>query len=97
MIEDKHINRVSPNIITFYVRTDQFDGDGWAPQVKKVNGCFLEITAMDPLTEEVLYLPFRRHFTPEELVESIQPNRTTIIDIELVRLPSPDVFKAVKF
>ena len=99
LIEDKHINQVSPNIITYYLRTNAFNSDTntWEPRVASVNGCYLEISATEPLTDEVLYLPFRHQFTQDELVAFLQPNRTTVIDIEMIRLPSPGVFKAVKF
>ncbi len=92
-------NEISANIFTFYLRTDTFDSDTnkWTPQVPKINGCFLEITATEPETEEVLYLPFRYQFTKEQFEGFIQPHRTTVIDVTLARLPSPDVFRAVKF
>lgn len=99
LIEDKHVNGASPNVMTFYLRTDSFDSNSnqWEPQVPRVNGCNLEITATEPATDEILYLPFRWQFSKEELSAYIQPHRTTIIDIDLLRLPSPDVFRMVKY
>jgi hypothetical protein len=58
--------------------------------------CALEISAVDPETQEILYLPFRLELKTEQLMEWIQGHRTTIIDIEMQRLPSPNVFKIIK-
>ncbi len=98
LMEHKHINSVSPNIIVFYLRTNAFNtrkGD-WIPRVPDVNGSFLEVTAMEPETDEIVYLPFRYQFSREELIDFIQPDRTTVIDIELLRIPSDKVYTMVK-
>ena len=97
LIEDKHINTASPHIIVFYLRTDAFSAkEGtWVNAVKDVQGCFLEVSAVEPQTQEILYLPLRFEFTPEELESWIQGDRTTILDVELLRLPSPEVFTLV--
>jgi hypothetical protein len=39
----------------------------------------------------------RFEFSTDQLVEWIQGHRTTIIDVELFRLPSPNVFRLVQF
>jgi len=98
LIEDKHVNGCSPNILTFYLRTDAFSAEvgSWIPRVPEVNGCILEISAVEPQTNEILYLPLRFEFTPEELEAWIQGDRTTLIDVELLRLPSPSVFTMVR-
>ena len=99
LFEDKHLNEVTPNVLLFYLRTDAFTtkSKGWAPQVPEVQACALEITAVDPETNEVLYLPLRVELSTETLAQWIQGHRTTIIDVELLRLPSPNVFKIVSF
>jgi hypothetical protein len=51
---------------------------------------------VEPDTEEVLYLPMRFEFTAAELNQWIQKDRTTVIDVELLRLPSPKIFTMVK-
>lgn len=98
LIEDKHVNCRSPNIITFYLRTETFSkaADAWVSRVPEVDGCFLEISAVDPQTREILYLPLRFHFQPEELDSWISGNRTTIVDVQLLRLPSPALFTLKK-
>jgi hypothetical protein len=97
LIEDKHVNSSSPHIITFYLRTNAFSADAgaWVDRLRDVDGCFLEVSAVEPQTREILYLPLRFEFTAEELESWIHADRTTIIDVELLRLPSPEVFKLV--
>jgi hypothetical protein len=97
LIEDKHVNSSSPHIITFYLRTDAFSAEAgaWVPRVPDVHGCFLEVSAVEPQTREILYLPLRFEFASEELESWVQGDRTTLIDVELLRLPSPEVFKLV--
>ncbi|MBI1374565.1 MAG: hypothetical protein GC159_17750 [Phycisphaera sp.] len=101
LMEAKHVNSLTPGVITFYLRTDAFDEvadagkGGWTPRVPLVDGCYLEVSAAEPQTEDILYLPMRFEFTPQQLVEYIQPHRTTILDIVLLRLPSPDVYRMV--
>jgi hypothetical protein len=101
LFEDKHLNLVSPNILTFYLRTNAFDkkakDPNWFSQIPEVKACALEITAVDPETGEVLYLPFRLELDTEQLSQWIQGHRTTIMDVELLRLPSPDVFKMIPY
>lgn len=99
LFQDKHLNEKTPHCICFYLRTDAFDKnrDSWTARVPQVKGCFLEVSAVEPGTDEILYLPFRFEFTAKQLERWIQPHRTTIIDVELMRLPSPEVFRMVKF
>ena len=96
-MEDKHVNTSSPHIITFYLRTDAFSAEAgdWLPRVPEVQGCFLEISAVEPQTREILYLPLRFEFSAAELESWIVGDRTTLIDVELLRLPSPGIFTLV--
>ncbi|HYG23341.1 MAG TPA: hypothetical protein VEH04_11205 [Verrucomicrobiae bacterium] len=98
LFEDKHLNQVSGNIITFYLRTDAYVANRrkWVAMVPEVEMCALEVSAIETQTEEILYLPFRMKLKTEQLVQWIQGHRTTIIDIELLRLPSPNVFKMIR-
>jgi pimeloyl-ACP methyl ester carboxylesterase len=99
LFEDKHVNGLNPNIIVFYLRTDEFvdKKKGWVPRVPEVNGCYLEVSAVEPETQDILYLPMRYEFSAEQLNNWIQGHHTTVIDVELLRLPSPNVFKIVKY
>ncbi len=99
LFEDKHVNDVSPHIITFYLRTDPFSAEqnAWVPRIPAVNGSFLEVSGVEPETGEILYLPLRFEFTPTQLVQWIQGHRTAIVDVELFRLPSPEIFRLVRY
>lgn len=83
----------------FYVRTDTFspEAKAWLPQVPKVNGCFLEVSAVEPETQEILYLPMRFEFTAPQLDQWIRGHRTTLVDVELLRLPSPEIYRLVRY
>jgi hypothetical protein len=98
LFEDKHLNQVSPNILTFFLRTDAFVAakKKWVCQVEEVEMCALEISAVEPETGEILYLPLRLKLETNQLMEWIQGHRTTIIDVQLLRLPSPNVFKMIR-
>jgi hypothetical protein len=99
LFEDKHLNEKTPHILTFYLRTDAFVSKSkkWVPQVPEVKMCALEVSAVEPETGEILYLPLRLELSTDQLVQWIQGHRTTVIDIELLRLPSPGVFRLVPF
>lgn len=99
LFEDKHVNGVTPNVITFYLRMDAFTAKkkDWDPLLPQVQMCSLEITAVEPETEEILYLPLRLQMDTAQLMQWVQGDRTTIIDVELLRLPSPNVFKMIQY
>jgi hypothetical protein len=94
LFEDQHQNDHTPNTINFYLRTHRWQANppGWVSQLDTVNGVQLEIDAVDPLTQRVLFLPLRLQITAEALREWIVPHRTTIVDVTLVRLPHPVTF-----
>ncbi|NOY69091.1 MAG: alpha/beta hydrolase [Deltaproteobacteria bacterium] len=98
LIEDKHINKKSPNVIAFYLRVETFDIDQnkWVNQLEKAGAAWLEITAIEPETDFIQYVPFRIKLSKTLLKQWIQPHRTTIFDVELLRIPGPDVFKMTK-
>jgi len=99
LFEDKHVNERSPHIILFYLRTDEFVAarKRWVPRVPEVNGCYLEVSAVEPETGEILYLPMRFEFSAGQLNNWLQGHRTTVIDVELLRLPSPAVYMLKQF
>jgi hypothetical protein len=91
-MEHKHINHKTSNVIVFYMRTLAFDDGDWHARIPDVDGCYLEVTATEPETGEIMYLPFRFHFSREHLLNFIVPHQTTVIDIEMFRLPSDTVY-----
>ena len=94
LFEDSHKNGFTANTMDFYLRTNCWDdgAQSWTSRLGAVNGVSLEIDAVDPTTHRVLYLPLRLHITEEQLVGWIQPHRTTIIDVRLMRLPHKVAF-----
>ena len=95
LFEDEHKNDITPNVITFYLRLDAFDATlkQWVPRLPKLKGVYIEVSATEPQTDQIAYLPLRYELDPDNLLKWIKPHTTTIIDVELLRLPSDIVFK----
>ena len=51
-----------------------------------------EITGYEPNSDEIDYLPMTIDVPPALLRDLIQPFRTTVLDVTLLRLPSEKVF-----
>jgi len=105
LIEHKHRNVLTPNVITFYLRTGQWNWDDktflddsgqYLNQLSKVENTILDITGEERQTDDIQYLPFRKHFDTETLMRFIKPHATTVIDIEMLRIPSENVFSVFK-
>ncbi|HVS08692.1 MAG TPA: hypothetical protein VMS76_02370 [Planctomycetota bacterium] len=98
LFEDKHVNQKDRNIILFYLRSAQYEPRKrrWVNRVEQVEGLTFEITATEPETDEIAYLPLVHKVDREALARWIVPHETTIIDVELLRVPSPKIFKLVK-
>jgi hypothetical protein len=56
----------------------------------------LEIDFIEPASPAIKYLPFRFQFDTAQLKTWIVGHRTTIIDIQAYRAPSPQVFAILK-
>ncbi|HUO07937.1 MAG TPA: hypothetical protein VM008_06535 [Phycisphaerae bacterium] len=103
LIEDTVVNDLTDNCMTFYLRVGSFNPASsppdWEYQLGKVGNFAFEITAIDPRTNpdspSVLYLPIRIPLTPDDLADFIQAHRTTIVDVQLLRVPSPAVYTIV--
>ncbi len=94
LFEDQHKNDNTPNTMNFYVRTETYDStsNDWISQLTPINGVSLEIDAIDHATQRVLYLPLRMAIGADDLAQWIQPHRTTIVDVQLIRLPAKVTF-----
>jgi hypothetical protein len=99
LVEDKHVNELTPNIATLYLRTDKFNAEAgiWENRLSEVKGCYLEVTATEPQSDDIAYLPFWYRFSSNNLLDFIRPNQTTIVDIVLLRVPSPSVYRMMKY
>jgi hypothetical protein len=94
LFEDKHKNIATPNCITFYLRLTQWDEKkkDWIDRLPGINGVDLEIDGVDRVTGRALYLPLRMRIDSELLCKWLRPHRTTILDVELMRIASNDTF-----
>jgi hypothetical protein len=55
-------------------------------------GVVLEVTAEETQTRDIAYVPFRIEIKKEDLHTWLTPHTTTILDIEMLRIPSANVF-----
>ncbi len=73
---------------------------GWVDQLANVSDFELEITAIEPAAptqnQLISYLPLRIPLSGKQVKNLIQPHRTTIIDVTLLRLPSPELYQLIK-
>jgi hypothetical protein len=94
LFEDKHQNNKTPNVMNFYLRTRKWNGQSgtWEDRVPHLNGIDLEIDVLDSAPDRILFIPMRMRIPDALLVKFLQPHRTTIIDVELMRLPSNVAF-----
>ena len=105
LMQHKHRNLLNPNIITFYLRTGKWDRDNktfkdpegnYLNRLSEIDDVVLEITGEERETDDIQYLPFRKYLDKETLMRFVKPHATTVIDIEMRRIPSENVFKAFK-
>ncbi len=97
MIEDKHVNRHHRGTTTYYLRTQECKKVGgkrrWTNLLDTVAKLAFEVTGHEPKSDDIRYLPLTIDLEPEEIRRLVQPFRTTLIDVKLLRLPSEEVFK----
>ena len=91
LIEDRHENQVTPGIVTYYVRVGRLTKTGVRNSLRAWNGVILEISATEPGTPLISYVPCRYAIEADALAHFIQQDRTTIIDVELLRVGHKDV------
>jgi pimeloyl-ACP methyl ester carboxylesterase len=102
IIQHSTVSGISPNSIAFYLRVQKFDrrAKAWVDQLANVSDFELEITAIEPAAPTqnplISYLPLRLPLSARQLKNLIQPHRTTVIDVTLLRLPSPDLYQLIK-
>lgn len=98
-IEDVHKNKANPGTLTFYLRTQEFDGDSesFVSVLEDCKSLDIEVTAHEPDSREISYVPLTIPFERSEIPKVVQDFRTTLVDITLFRLPSPKVFHLETF
>lgn len=103
LFEDNHKPQDWPGMIVFYLRCLKFDpnagapgsGGGWVDRLAQLGACHMHITAMEPRTDRVAYLPLRLKLGPANLRRLIQPGRTTIVDVTMQRVVAGELFRIV--
>ena len=96
LVEDKHSNNRDKGTITFYLRTQKFKDNEWKELLDTVVSTNIEITGYEALSDEINYIPLTISLETEQIKNVVQSFRTTIFDIELMRLPSEKVFAISK-
>jgi len=100
MIEDKHINSRHRGTVLYYLRTQKYVGPEGnrkiTSRLEDVAPLDFEITGYEPDSDRIAYLPVRIKLTAREVQALIQPFRTTIVDVVMLRLPHGEVFRLKK-
>lgn len=86
-LDDDTLSQLTPE------ERERIWNDVWKYQIPEVNGIDLEIDIADVDRERLCYVPLRMRIKGQELVKYLQPHRTTVFDIELMRLPTQDAYQ----
>ncbi len=92
MIEDRRTNGNHDGTITFYLRTQHFENDEWTERLDNLSPLKVEVTGSERQSDEIKYIPLQIRLTASQVRSILQSFQTTIIDIELARLPTQKVF-----
>ena len=95
LFEHTHKNRRTNGIVTFYLRVTRFGESegGWVDRLAAVGSVQLEIAPVEPRTGDIRYLPLCLTLSGARLRRFVQAYRTTVVDVTLLRLPAPGVFR----
>ena len=95
-IETDHVNRYDKGTMTYYLRTKEYRDGSFQDKLFNLADLELEISAHEPGTDKILYLPISVTISGEDLKQFIQHHQTTLVDITMLRIPSDDVFTVLK-
>ena len=96
LIEDRRNNKNHRGTMTFYLRTQKFEHDQWTELLENLRSLDVEITGSEPLSSDIKYVPLKISLTGNQVATILKSFQTTIIDIQLARLPSQKVFKVTR-
>ena len=88
-----YCNKNHHGTMTFYLRTQEFADERWKELLDNLRPVDVEITGSEPLSDDIKYLPLKIALTGKQAASVLKSFQTTVIDIQLARLPSPNVFK----
>ncbi len=95
-IETQHINRYDKGTMMYYLRTKEYREGSFQDRLFNLADIELEISAHEPGTDKILYLPVSVRISGQDLKHFIHHHQTTLIDITMLRVPSDDVFTVLK-
>ena len=98
LFDNTYLEYKTKNIIVYYLRTNKYDKtqNEWAALLNSITECNLEVDFVESASTHIKYLPFRFHFDSKQLQLWLVGHRTTVVDIEVLRLPDPEVFTILK-
>lgn len=96
LIEHTHRNNKTPNVLVFFLRTERWDGAKWVNRLDELQSLTLEIESNEPQTDNIQYVPFVLPLDRGGVKKWIVPHATTILDIEMRRVPADNVFRIFK-
>ena len=96
LIEDRRGNKNYEGTMTFYLRTQKFARKRWRELLENLQPLDVEITGSEPLSSDINYVPLKISLTSKQVASVLKSFQTTIIDIQLARLPSQNVFKVTR-
>jgi RNA binding exosome subunit len=96
LIEDDHKNKEDDGTLTFYLRTQAFSKSAWLDKMSIIAPTRLEIFATETDGQEIEYLPVNLQLSSDFLRDIVKSFQTTIIDVEMLRLPTRKVFEISK-
>ncbi|WP_054113036.1 esterase/lipase family protein [Marinagarivorans algicola] len=92
LIEDKIKNSLNQGNTTYYFRVQRFEKGELTDRLANIAPITLEITGVEPKSPDMHYLPVMLPLSAKKLRALIQPFKTSIVDVILLRLPSHKVF-----
>ncbi len=98
LIEDHHGNKEYSGTITYYLRTQQFikDSKAWDEMLDDIAHVHMEITGHEDKSKDIAYVPVNVRLNPKQVAGMVKSFQTTIVDVELLRLPTQQVFAITK-
>lgn len=69
----------------------------WKNRLDDLESLTLEIEGNEPQTEDIQYVPFKLVMDRGAAKKRIVPNQTTVLDVQMRRVPSADVFRIFRY
>lgn len=92
LIEDKIKNSLNKGNTTYYFRVQHFVNGTFTNRLANIAPITLEVTGIEPSSTDMYYLPVMLPLSAKVLRDLIQPFKTSVVDITMLRLPSQKVF-----